>query len=140
MVGIILLNITQMNTKIITTLLVVIPIFILAGCGSNSNQYNIQKIQSEQNITTDGKISWWVDATIYTMSQIVDANTEANCLTVINNNIYDLTAWVNQHPWGDRNILKICGLDGTSVFEGQHGGESFQEWILAGFQVGVLSQ
>gem|GEM_PF-4076384 len=32
------------------------------------------------------------------MDQIAAANTEDNCLTVIDNKVYDLTAWIDQHP------------------------------------------
>ncbi len=76
----------------------------------------------------------------YTMAEVAAANTESNCLTVINGTVYNLTAFVNKHPGGDRNILRICGKDGTSAFNGQHGGESKPENILATFSVGVLAQ
>jgi cytochrome b involved in lipid metabolism len=76
----------------------------------------------------------------YTMAEIAAANTESNCLTVINGIVYNLTAFVNRHPGGDRNILRICGMDGTSAFNGQHGGESKPENILATFDVGVLKK
>ncbi len=76
----------------------------------------------------------------YTMAEIAAANTEANCLTVINGIVYDLTSWISKHPGGDRNILRICGMDGTSAFSGQHGGESKPENTLATFDVGVLKK
>lgn len=76
----------------------------------------------------------------YTMAEVAAANTESNCLTVINGTVYNLTAFVNKHPGGDRNILRICGKDGTSAFNGQHGEESKPENILATFSVGVLAQ
>lgn len=76
----------------------------------------------------------------YTMTEVSAANTESNCLTVINGTVYNLTAFINKHPGGDRNILRICGKDGTSAFSGQHGGESKPENMLATFDVGVLTQ
>lgn len=76
----------------------------------------------------------------YTMTEITAANTESNCLTVINGTVYNLTAFINKHPGGDRNILRICGKDGTSAFNGQHGGEAKPEKMLATFSVGTLAQ
>jgi hypothetical protein len=76
----------------------------------------------------------------YTMTEVAAANTESNCLTVINGTVYNLTAFINKHPGGDRNILRICGKDGTSAFSGQHGGEAKPEKMLATFDVGTLAQ
>jgi cytochrome b involved in lipid metabolism len=67
-------------------------------------------------------------------------NTESDCYSAINGQVYNLTAWINKHPGGDRAILSICGKDGSNAFNGQHGGESRPEKILAGFEVGILVQ
>ncbi len=75
---------------------------------------------------------------VFTMTEVQANNTESNCLTAINGKVYDLTAFVTKHPGGDRNILRICGKDGSSTFEGQHGGEGKPEKILAGFEIGIL--
>lgn len=98
-------------------------------------------------VTSSGEVkptkSWdttAVDPTAYTMDQITAANTEANCLTVIDGKVYDLTAWIDQHPWGDRNILRICGIDGTSAFQGKHGWQEKPETTLEWFQIGILTQ
>lgn len=74
----------------------------------------------------------------FTLADVMTHNTEADCYSAIDGKVYDLTAWIKKHPGGDRNILRICGLDGSSAFNGQHGGESKPERILAGFEVGIL--
>ncbi len=74
----------------------------------------------------------------YTMADVASHKDVASCWTAINGNIYDLTAFINKHPGGDRNILKICGIDGSRAFDGQHGGQSGPESILAGFEIGTL--
>jgi cytochrome b involved in lipid metabolism len=50
-----------------------------------------------------------------------------------------LTAYISRHPGGAKNILRICGKDGTSTFEGQHGGESRPERTLEGYFIGSLN-
>lgn len=74
----------------------------------------------------------------YTMAEVAAANSAANCLTVINGSVYNLTDWIDKHPGGDRNILRICGIDGSSAYNRQHGGQSRPEAILADYKVGVL--
>lgn len=76
--------------------------------------------------------------TIYTMSDITANNTESSCRTSIRGNVYNLSARIDAHPWGDRNILRLCGIDGTALFEGKHGGKEGPETTLAWFQIGVL--
>ncbi|MCB9809618.1 cytochrome b5 domain-containing protein [Candidatus Peribacteria bacterium] len=76
----------------------------------------------------------------FTLAQVAEHATEEDCYTTINGLVYDLTAYVHQHPGGDRNILRICGIDGTAAFEGKHGGERRPEQTLAGFEIGTLAQ
>ncbi len=74
----------------------------------------------------------------YTMAQVAEHKDVASCLTVIRGTVYDLTAWISKHPGGDKNILKLCGIDGTSAFETKHGGQEKPEKVLEGFAVGSL--
>jgi cytochrome b involved in lipid metabolism len=62
-----------------------------------------------------------------------------SCYTVINGNVYDLTAWIGAHPGGPSAILSLCGTDGTEKFMAQHKGAQKQMDILAGFYIGTLS-
>jgi cytochrome b involved in lipid metabolism len=77
---------------------------------------------------------------LYTVSTVATHNSETSCWSIINGNVYDLTSFVGDHPGGERNILKICGKDGTSAFMGQHGGDSKPEKTLAGFLLGPLTE
>lgn len=74
----------------------------------------------------------------YSMTDVQAANSASNCLTVVSGTVYDLTAWISKHPGGDKAILSICGMDGTSAFQNQHGGQMRPEQVLSGFEVGVL--
>ncbi len=74
----------------------------------------------------------------YTMSQVALHSTAPDCWSVVNGLVYNLTSYVNKHPGGAKEIIRICGRDGSSSFEGQHGGESKPERILASYQIGTL--
>jgi len=75
----------------------------------------------------------------YTAAQIAAHDTAGSCWSSINGNVYDLTSWINQHPGGEGAILSICGKDGTSAFEDQHGNQSRPNDILATFKIGTLA-
>lgn len=76
----------------------------------------------------------------YTLAQVATHNSAQSCWTAINGGVYDVTAWVSQHPGGAQAILSLCGTDGSSAFNGQHGGERRPAQELAGFKIGTLIQ
>jgi len=76
----------------------------------------------------------------YTMADVQKHNSGSSCWTAINGNVYDVTNWINQHPGGPDAILSLCGTDGSSAFNGQHGGQGRPESELATFKIGTLTQ
>jgi cytochrome b involved in lipid metabolism len=75
---------------------------------------------------------------MYTMDEVKSANTPEKCWTVIRGTVYNLTAWIEKHPGGERGILSLCGVDGTEKYTGKHGGQAGPEKALAGFEMGKL--
>lgn len=73
-----------------------------------------------------------------TMAAVAAHTNIASCWTVIDATVYDLTAWIPQHPGGQQAILSLCGKDGTAAFRAQHGHAKMQENILASFLLGPL--
>lgn len=73
-----------------------------------------------------------------TMAVVATHNSATSCWSVINGSVYDLTSWINQHPGGSSRILAICGIDGSSAFNGQHGGQGGPTSTLSGFLLGPL--
>lgn len=78
-------------------------------------------------------------AATFTAAQVAKHNSASDCWTSINGTVYDVTAWIDQHPGGSQRILNLCGIDGSSAFDNQHNGQPKPETILAGFEVGTLS-
>lgn len=74
----------------------------------------------------------------YTAAQVAEHNSAGDCWTSINGIVYNVTDWEDKHPGGAQRILQLCGIDGTSLFDGQHEGEPKPEQILAGYEIGVL--
>lgn len=75
-----------------------------------------------------------------TASTITTHNSRTSCWSSINGNVYDLTSWIPNHPGGEKAILQLCGIDGSTKFNGKHGDAPKQATILAGFKIGVLAQ
>ncbi len=76
--------------------------------------------------------------TSYTFSQVQSHNGVGNCWSAINGKVYDLTSWIASHPGGEGAILSICGKDGSSAFNNQHGGSNKTANVLKEFEIGLL--
>lgn len=74
----------------------------------------------------------------FTLAQVSTHNTAASCYSVVSGGVYNLTSWIAQHPGGQSVIKAMCGIDATSAFLAQHGGQGNPAAELAAFKIGVL--
>jgi cytochrome b involved in lipid metabolism len=84
------------------------------------------------NATSTGKV--------YTLAHVAAHKDATSCWTAINGKVYDVTSWIDQHPGGRDAILSLCGKDGSSAFNDQHGGQRRPAQELASFYIGDLTQ
>lgn len=96
---------------------------------SNSNSNSAQPAPTKSTKASSGNL---------TTDEVALHNSINDCWTVVNNQVYNLTSYVNSHPGGVRNIELICGKDGSNLFRNQHGGQSRPNNVLAGFLLGNL--
>lgn len=75
----------------------------------------------------------------YAMADVATHNSAQSCWSVVNGGVYDLTAWISQHPGGPGVIKAMCGVDSTSAFLGQHSGQRRPTSELASFKIGTLA-
>lgn len=54
-------------------------------------------------------------ASSITVDQVALHASEDDCWTIVGGSVYDITAYLPDHPGGD-DILLACGTDGTSLF------------------------
>lgn len=71
------------------------------------NNQNTNK--NNQNIPKDNIIT-------LTLEEISKHNSANDCWLVINNNVYNVTSYLNQHPGGAKKIKKFCGKDASKAF------------------------
>ncbi|MEK7609522.1 MAG: cytochrome b5-like heme/steroid binding domain-containing protein [Patescibacteria group bacterium] len=74
----------------------------------------------------------------YTLSQIAQHGDSKSCWTTVNGGVYDITAWIDQHPGGAQAILGMCGIDASSAYNDQHDGQRRPTDELASFKIGTL--
>ncbi len=75
---------------------------------------------------------------VYPLSEVAQHAAPADCWIAIKGGIYDVTAYIEQHPGGDRSILRLCGTDGSAAFDAKHGGQTRPEATLERFRIGSL--
>ena len=74
----------------------------------------------------------------YTLAQVSERNSAAECWVVIDGGVYDLTQWIRSHPGGSGAIINLCGKDGTASFSSQHGGQARPSSTLDGYYLAPL--
>lgn len=78
-------------------------------------------------------------ARAYTKADVAAHATAEDCWTIIDGGVYDLTAWVKEHPGGEKAIRATCGKDATTMFTSIHGGKEKIAKKLHTFAVGTLA-
>jgi len=74
----------------------------------------------------------------FTLAQVSERNSAAECWVVIDGGVYDLTQWIRSHPGGSGAILNLCGKDGSASFTSQHGGQARPSSTLDGYYLAPL--
>jgi cytochrome b involved in lipid metabolism len=77
--------------------------------------------------------------TTFTSAEVQKHSTATDCWSAIKGEVYDLTAYVKDHPGGASLIKAICGLDGSTAFASEHAGAAEPKNILAAFALGPLA-
>ena len=58
--------------------------------------------------------------------------------TIIDNKVYDITNYINMHPGGKRNILKVQFKDASKEFHASHKGLDINKTPLVLLEIGEL--
>lgn len=89
----------------------------------------------------DNNVSNSNNQTTYTISQVSEKNNKSACWTIIEDKVYDITNYIPNHPGGEKEILQICGKDGSQLFaKPQEHKEGEASKFLAKLYLGNLAQ
>ena len=106
-----------------------------------------QNAENNSGVTVtseDGNIQANVEVvapkTTFTLAEVATHNSASSCYTAVNGGVYDATGFIGKHPGGAEKILNLCGKDGSTFFNKQHGGQEKAEAALASLKIGALVQ
>lgn len=124
-----------MKTKSLYIGALILGVFTLSGCALTKPEATQVEVKNNPP-----EVSQPVTSTVqqFTMEEVAQANSATKCWTVVNGDVYDVTSFINKHKGGDKNVLRTCGIDATSIFEGQHGGQEMPNKVLTNFLIGQL--
>jgi cytochrome b involved in lipid metabolism len=71
-------------------------------------------------------------------AEIATHNSRSDCWSIVRDNVYNLTSYVQKHPGGASVIANICGKDGSGAFTNQHNSQSKPNNVLSGFLLGAV--
>lgn len=75
---------------------------------------------------------------VISFTEVQKHNTVNDCWTVVDQNVYDVTTFVQRHPAGPGDIIGMCGTNASDDFLGQHKGQAEPEKWLETLKVGKL--
>jgi cytochrome b involved in lipid metabolism len=107
----------------------------------NESEDGDDDVSSSVSVKTNTSVSSTGSSSkTYTLTEVKLHNSAASCWTVVNGSVYNVTSWIKQHPGGSAAIMGTCGIDASSAFNGQHGGQARPASELASFKIGVLAK
>jgi hypothetical protein len=129
-----------MNRLLIGGIILVVAVVVYFGVSGFSS--NTGKLTDYSAATTDLPVSTQDSGRVamYSLIEVEKHKDASSCWTAVRGGVYDLTAFIDQHPGGADKILQICGKDGTSAFTNQHDGQMRPENELASLKIGELAK
>ncbi|XP_045474015.1 cytochrome b5-like [Harmonia axyridis] len=73
----------------------------------------------------------------YSLAEVKTHNDNRSSWLVINNNVYDVTPFLNEHPGGEEVLLEQAGRDATDPFE-DVGHSSDARELMAKYKIGEV--
>ncbi|NMB84105.1 cytochrome b5 domain-containing protein [Candidatus Roizmanbacteria bacterium] len=78
----------------------------------------------------------------FSHAEVAKHNNVDDCWLMYQNNVYNVSDYLNRHPGGSNIIVPYCGKDATSAFltkggRGSHSQRAFQE--LESLRIGLVS-
>lgn len=73
----------------------------------------------------------------YTAEEVATHNSELDCWIIVHGKVYDVTAFLTEHPGGKKPILKVAGMDASKQFDAFHN-QGILDKFGPGLQIGIL--
>ena len=135
-------NLRRKAVKIIIAIIwtAILILFIYYFFISYSNSYANVSLPQVAN-TNQNSNSNTLAAKTYSSTEVAKHNKPSDCWLIINNNIYDLSSYLNIHPGGAQTISPYCGQDGTIAFATKDRNQSHSNYanqLLQSYLIGTV--
>lgn len=115
----------------ISILLILLAIWLIIHFYAPTELARLQNNPNTQPTTTS--------TVSFTATEVSTHNTQTDCWTIIEDNVYNITSFIDQHPGGDR-ITQGCGIDATVLFKVDFPHTPEGENVLKDYFIGNLKK
>ena len=72
----------------------------------------------------------------FTREEVAKHNTAESCWLIVEQNVYDVTTFLDEHPAGRKAILKKAGQDATTDyhFHSREGKNTFEPYLIGSLE------
>ena len=88
-------------------------------------------------------VAYGEPVTVYSLSDVAEHKQRTDCWMTIHGQVYNLTAYLPQHPTSLQVILPSCGLESSHAYDTKKRDRSHSdeaEKLLAQYWIGVLGR
>lgn len=129
--------------RLVTAPLMIGALLLAAGCADEETSPTTDPEEAdsgtvEENGAEDDAAEQGQSEAEIAFTEVQENDSPDSCWAAIDDTVYDLTDWIDQHPGGAGRIEQLCGTDATEQFTQQHGGDAGPEGELAEFEIGAL--
>jgi cytochrome b involved in lipid metabolism len=101
---------------LLVVVLIGVGVFLLTRKSDTPQSNSAPSTNSPSSIQPMDTTQPEASAGITSQEEVALHNKKTDCWTIINGKVYNITEYIPRHPGGDE-ILRACGVDGTSLFE-----------------------
>ena len=128
----------QQNMKKITLVSLVLFVGIIGyifGYALIAPTQQQQRTAAPSNVPTVSSQS--AAQQVFTMTEVARHSTANSCYLVINNNVYDVSSYIDSHPGGREAITSRCGQEVSGIFAQIHSNRAWD--LLAAYKIGSVA-
>lgn len=118
--------------------------FISFAYWNNSKNSDVVSTNTKSSSAQSSSVQGQSASKNYSIADVSKHDSGKDCWLVINNNVYDVSSFLSEHPGGGSLIIPHCGQDATQAFatqdRGSRGGHSSNaKEMLSDYLIGTLA-
>ena len=107
----------KLSPKLKKVIAIIIILVVLAILITISISINKPAEKTNKGIKIDVVTDEEENEILLTVEELKKHKSREDCYTAINNLVYNITEWVKEKPEEESSRIKLCGIDGTDIYE-----------------------